>query len=123
MAEDIYFFDTYAIIEILKANPNYMPFVESYAVLTKLNLFEVYYIVLRDFGEEKAIETFNRYYPSAIDYGHAVIQGAAKFRLENAKRYLSMTDCIGYTIAKKIKIKFLTGDKEFKNRENIEFVK
>ena len=34
-----------------------------------------------------------------------------------------MTDCIGYIMAKKLNIKFLTGDKEFENFLNVEFVK
>ena len=34
-----------------------------------------------------------------------------------------MTDCIGYILAKNIGIKFLTGDKEFENLDNVEFVK
>ena len=34
-----------------------------------------------------------------------------------------MTDCIGYIIAKRLGMKFLTGDKEFEGFENVEFVK
>ncbi len=34
-----------------------------------------------------------------------------------------MTDCIGYIFAKQLGIKFLTGDKEFENLDNVEFVK
>ena len=39
------------------------------------------------------------------------------------KRKLSMTDCIGYMMAKQWGIKFLTGDKEFEDMENVEYVK
>ena len=46
-----------------------------------------------------------------------------KLRLKHKKRDLSMTDCIGYAIAKRLGIKFLTGDKEFKDFENVEFIK
>ena len=123
MAETTYFFDTYAIIEILLGNENYAAYSDKYSVLTKLNLFEMYYSVLRDFGENKGKEAFDKFYDSAVDYGPEVIKEAAKFRLENKKKNLSMTDCIGYIISKRLRIRFLTGDKEFKDMGNVEFVK
>ena len=46
-----------------------------------------------------------------------------EFRYKNKKKKLSMTDCISYFQAKELGIKFLTGDKEFQNLENVEFVK
>ncbi|MBI2660858.1 hypothetical protein HYX09_01165, partial [Candidatus Woesearchaeota archaeon] len=51
------------------------------------------------------------------------IEEAAKFRLKMKKRNISMTDCIGYVISGKLKVKFLTGDKEFEHLPNVEFVK
>ena len=38
-------------------------------------------------------------------------------------RNSSIPDAIGYTIAKKYNIRFLTGDKDFEGMENVEFVK
>ena len=35
----------------------------------------------------------------------------------------SHVDCIGYILARKFNVKFLTGDREFKGLENVEFVK
>jgi len=46
-----------------------------------------------------------------------------KFRKKNKKRNLSYTDCIGYVYATENDLIFLTGDKEFENLENVEFVK
>ena len=45
------------------------------------------------------------------------------FRFNNLKKDISMTDCIGYFLAKSLGIKFLTGDKEFENMKDVEFVK
>ena len=45
------------------------------------------------------------------------------FRYNNKQRNLSSTDCISYFMAKDLGIKFLTGDKEFSNFENVEFIK
>ena len=52
-----------------------------------------------------------------------IIQSAAEFKLENKNQRLSMADCIGYKIAESLGIKFLTGDEQFKNKPNVEFVK
>lgn len=120
---DIFFFDSYAVIELINGNPNYKKYINSGILLTKLNLFEIYYSFLRDFGEKEADKFIEKYYPFIIDFDEFIIKEAAKFKLQNRKRNLSMTDCIGYIMAQKIEIKFLTGDREFENLENVEFVK
>jgi len=118
-----YFFDSYAVMETLKGNKDYDRFRDAEIVLTKLNLFEIYHNILRQFNEELADEVFNKYSSFIIDFDEAVIKEAAKLRVKNIKRNISMTDCIGYILAKSIGIKFLTGDKEFFGMENVEFVK
>ena len=88
-----------------------------------MNIFEVYYGLLRDVGEKEAEEFLKNYYQFIINFDEDVIREASKFKLNNRKRNVSMVDCIGYTLAKKIDIRFLTGDKEFENLPNVEFVK
>ena len=118
-----YFFDSYALFEILKGNKNYEPYTQSNIILTKLNLFEIYYGLLRDLNEEIASTILEKYSEFAIDFDKDTIEHAAQLRLRHRKQDLSMTDCIGYVLAQKLGIKFLTGDKEFQNLENVEFVK
>ena len=120
---DNYFFDSYGVIEVLANNKNYEKYSYKNITLTKLNLFEIYHSVLRDSGEEDAEGVIKRYSPSVIDYDIETIKEAVRFRLHYKKRNLSMTDCTGYVIAKKLGIKFLTGDKEFEDLDNVEFVK
>ena len=43
--------------------------------------------------------------------------------MKSKNKQLSIPDAIGYIIAKKLNIKFLTGDERFRNFENVEFVK
>ena len=50
-----YFADTYALIEILKGNPNYKRYSEEELVTTEFNLLELAYALTRDFSEEIAI--------------------------------------------------------------------
>ena len=52
-----------------------------------------------------------------------VIEEANLFRLENIKKKISTTDAVGYVLSKKFSVKFLTGDKEFKDLDSVEFVK
>ncbi len=118
-----FFFDSYAFFEILKANKNYSKYENAEIVTTKLNLFELYLGILREKGESEAKEVLELYYPFAVDFDENTIEEAAKLKNQLNKRNISMTDCIGYVLANKLGIRFLTGDKEFENLENVEFVK
>jgi len=121
--EDYFFFDSYAFFEILKGNPSYEKYKKGLIVTTKLNLFELYLGLLRDLDEETAEKYFDKYYLFIKDFDENVIKQAAKLKNKLNKRDLSMTDCIGYIFAKQLGIKFLTGDKEFQDMDNVEFVK
>ena len=39
------------------------------------------------------------------------------------KKALSYADCINYSIAEKMNLKLLTGDEDFRDLKNVEFVK
>lgn len=120
---DCFFFDSYAIIEIFKGSPKYKVFLDSMIIITKLNLFEVYYKILRDFGQDMAKSILEKYQKFVIDYDSEIIASAAKFKLENKSKNLSMADCIGYKLAEYLNIKFLTGDCQFEKLPNVEYVK
>jgi len=107
----------------LKGNKNYEPYKKCKIITTKLNIFELYFGLLRDVDEQSAENYFGKYYQFALDFDEDIIKEAAKMRLRLRKRNISMTDCIGYVLSLKLKIKFLTGDKEFESFRNVEFVK
>lgn len=116
------FFDTYALIEITKGNKRYEKYLDLERVtVTKLNLIELYYAVLRDFGETEAKRHYFFYSPFAKEITDEVIFEAMVFKLKH--RRLSYADCIGYVIARREGMKFLTGDAGFKGLENVEFVR
>ena len=121
--ESPFFFDSYAFFEILKGNNNYQHYKKCKIVTTKLNLFELYLGLLRDIDEETAEKYLETYYPFVIDFDKVIIKSAAKLKNKLNKRNISMADCIGYSLAKQLEIKFLTGDKEFESLDNVEFVK
>ncbi|MBI4168046.1 MAG: PIN domain-containing protein [Candidatus Aenigmarchaeota archaeon] len=118
-----FFFDSYAIIELIKGGVNYRNYTNVKMVTTKLNLFEVCYFLVRDFGEDKALEYMKSYSDFIVDFSVETILAAAKFRLVKKADRLSMVDCIGYVLSKNLGIKFLTGDEKFQNMENVEYVK
>ena len=83
---------------------------------------ELHYSLLRLYGKQKADEAYAFFLPFCIDFDDKDIKEANVFRLQNYKRDLSYVDCLGYVLSKKCNIKFLTGDPQFKDFDNIEFV-
>ncbi len=122
MVDAAYFFDSYAIIELIEGNPAYFPYKQSRMATTTLNLIEVHYHLLRKFGERFAEAFFRSLLNAAVDYVPS-IPGANVMRYSMRKKDISTTDCLGYIVAQSAGMKFLTGDKEFKNMPNVEFVK
>ena|SRR3989344_4736872 len=118
-----YFFDSYAIIEIINENPKYIPYSNEEIILSLFNLAEIYWSVLNDFGEEKANVIFNIYKKVVVEIDDETIKEAIKFRKEHKKQDLSYTDCIGYIYSKRNNLKFLTGDSKFESLPFVEFVK
>ena len=120
---DTYVFDTYALMEIIKGNKNYLQYINSKIVITSFILAELCYTSIRQYGLEKANSYVDQYSKFVQNIDNEIIKEAMNFRYGNIKKKLSIADCIGYILSKKLDIKFLTGDKEFKDLENVEFVK
>jgi hypothetical protein len=123
MMTDAFFFDTYALLELFRGNEKYLCYTNAQMAITQLNLFELYYAVLRETGIEDAQVALAKYAPFAVSFDESVIEHAAKLKFVHRKEKLSMTDCIGYIIAKSAGIPFLTGDAQFEHKSNVEFVK
>ena len=81
----------------------------------------------RDYGKEKAVEilrivqTFvTIVQPTDEDYAEA---SALRIELKKRGRNLSLIDALGYVLAKRLGIPFLTGDREFKDLDGVEYVR
>ncbi len=120
-----YFFDTYALLEIFFGNENYLKYLDSEVVTTRLNLMEMYYHLLRDYGEAVAEKYYDETIGYSIEFSDKDIKDAMKFRLKmtKKKKSLSYVDALGYEIAKRMNIRFLTGDEAFEEISNVEYVK
>ena len=118
-----YFFDTYAIVEIIRKNRNYQPFFDEEIVTSILNIGELYYLLLREKGAQVAEEWHQKLANLAHGVDAGLVIAAMNFKFENRKRNLSFVDCIGYVTAMKNNMTFLTGDIEFRELPNVTFVK
>ncbi len=116
-----YFFDTYAFFEIINGNPNYKKYVESIIITSIFNLAELDYNLKKEMTKENADLYTKEYYPNLVDVTLEDLYQATDLKSKN--RQLSIPEVIGYTIAKRLKIKFLTGDEGFEKMDNVEYVK
>jgi len=118
-----YFFDSYAIIELLQGNPNYAKYIHEPVRITLFNLVEIYWFALREYGENIAEQIYQKYKSAVFEISDETIKKAVKFREKYKKRNLSYADSLGYFYALDNNLIFLTGDKEFEDMEKVEFVK
>lgn len=118
-----YVFDTYAIIEILKGNRNYNSYIHAGLIINDFILAELCYYLLREYGKRTAQRYLIQFKKQVTHVPSNTILEAMVYRYQNKKKRLSMTDCIGYMQAKDLGVRFLTGDKEFRNVSNVEFAK
>ncbi len=121
MESDKFLFDTYAILEIIEGNEHYKKYLNSRIIINDFIFAELCFTLFRK-GHPKAKELINDYRQLIIHAPSKAIEIAMQFRIEEKKRSLSIPDCISYVMAKELGIKFLTGDKEFKNLDGVEFV-
>jgi len=119
----VFFYDTYAIMSLIEGDKNYEQYKNNIITTSILNLAELYNIFLRSHGKQTANYWAKKLNFNFIDIDKDSIIKAVEFRFDNKKENLSLTDCVGYILALKNNLKFLTGDEKFRNKEDVEFVK
>ena len=122
MTDNAYFFDTYALIEIFKGNVNYEEYSKSDIATSYFNLLELYYNLIKTYDKEIAMKFIETLKDFCVPINIDMIFDASTFKLNYPKKF-SYADSIGYIIAKRLGLKFLTGDMQFKELDNVEFVK
>lgn len=121
MNESVYFFDTYAFFEIIRGNPAYKKYQNAVPITTILNIAELNYGLKKELGKATADNYAIKYSPFVANINTSDVISATDLKLKNKK--MSLADVIGYALANKLNVKFLTGDEQFRNMENVEFVK
>lgn len=101
-------------------------FTEQYSgALTKLNLMEIYYRAAKLHGHPAAKQIIDRFSKYLVDFDIDDIAGAMRLREELMKKRMdvSYVDALGYYLAKKMQMPFLTGDRYFRELDGVRFVK
>ena len=114
--------DTYALVEIAKGSPAYSELFDKDFIITDLTLAEFYWVMLRDSYSE-AETWIEKLAPYSKEVKKELLLSAMKYRSDNKKENLSFFDCTGYVFAQANKCDFVTGDKAFKNKKGVLFIK
>jgi len=107
MGVNDYFFDSYALIELIKGNPNYFRYKEQAVNITLFNLVEVAYSVFLDYGKDKAQEVYKKFREYVQDVDEETLFYALELKTMFKKCHLSYADCIGYALPGSIVCVFL----------------
>ncbi len=117
-----YFFDTYALVEITNKSEKYKKYFEEDIITSTLNLAELFYGFLKENKGYLTEEWKNKIKLVINTIDIETIIAAVKFKYQHKKKSFSFIDCLGYSLALKLNMPFLTGDKEFNGVANVEFV-
>ncbi|MFP4112355.1 MAG: PIN domain-containing protein [Candidatus Woesearchaeota archaeon] len=115
--------DTYAIFEIFQQNPELTGIISENFLLTEITLAELYQVMLRNQNKATAQFWYKKFNPYAVSVKMETLIKAIEFKHENKKKNISFFDAVGYMYAFENKIDFVTGDKEFKGRPFVRFIK
>lgn len=115
------YLDTYVLAEIAAGNDLYKKYVDGEFVISDLTLAEFYWVLLRDVGEDAAEDWFARLQAYAVPVARDILRKAMVFRFKHKKQNLSFFDCVGYVFALENDVVFVTGDKEFRGMNGVEF--
>lgn len=128
-----FFYDSYAVLAFISGEKAYAKYfiddnddsAQSSGVLTKLNLMEVYFRAAKLHGHPAAKQIIDRFSRYLVDFDIDDIAGSMKLRVELMEKRtgLSYVDALGYYLARKMQIPFLTGDSYFNGLEGVRFVK
>jgi hypothetical protein len=123
---DSFFYDSYAVLAYASGHPLYAKyFDDNDGFLTKLNLMEVFYRSLEIYDSRVATDMINGFSKYLIEFGMDDIKNSMKLRLDLKRRghNVSYADAVGYFISKKMRIKFLTGDRAFEKLSGVEYIR
>jgi len=126
-----YLFDSYALIAyFVEGRSSFRKYFENNdeKFTSILSLMETYSRIFHGINPSKAEDTLEAiitYFTVLPLNDIEVIREAGQFRSEmlKKKKALSYTACINYVLSKKQGHILLTGDEDFRNLNNIEFVK
>ncbi len=119
-----YFLDSYALIAILSGSEHYKEIDLNNGITTLSNLMEVqYYYHRKGVNDERIKDKLDYMLPMCISYSPIDCFDSVKFRFEKKDKKLSYVDSLGYTLARKRGVEFVTGDAQFSGMEGVRFLR
>jgi predicted nucleic acid-binding protein len=121
-----YFADSYALIEMLKGNENYRSFESERLITTEFNICEAGFAICRNYPTKASpvLKTVRKMVTLQATREEDYCSGAARRKEASGQgKKLSTIDCVGYSVANRLNIPFLTGDREFADMDNVQFVR
>ena len=86
-------------------------------MITDLTMAEFYADFYRKFNLQTADFWHRKFSTICVPVPREIMLKAVRFRVDHKKENLSFFDCVGYIFAQESNMTFVTGDKEFKNKE------
>lgn len=115
-----YFFDTYALLRHHFGKPTYAPFRDVPIVTERTQIYEFAREVLKQGGAKAVLPAIARLRPNRLDPTDVDLLEAAKLKTRHPR--LSSADALGYVLARREGLKFLTGDTAFRKMPGVEWV-
>ena len=114
--------DTYVLIELRRGNPKFSAILNKEFVITDLTIAEFYVVLYKEKDEKSAEYLYDKLEIYCKPVSRSILIKALKYREENKKDNLSIFDAAGYIFSIVNNLKFVTGDKAFKDKEGVEFI-
>jgi hypothetical protein len=111
---------------MLKGNENYQSFQSERLITTEFNICEVGFALCREYPVDapRVLKTVRKMVVIQETRDEYYCAGTATRKLATAEgKKLSTIDCVGYSVANRLNIPFLTGDREFSDMNNMQFVR
>lgn len=114
--------DTYALIEICDGNPKFSALLTEEVVVPDLTMAEFYADLYRKYGKQTADYWHRKLSPVCISVPREILIKAVTYRIDHKTEKLSFFDCVGYMFALERGMIFVTGDKEFRHKPQVQFM-
>ena len=114
--------DTYALVEICNGNPAFSHLLNETVVITDITMAEFYADLYKKYGLKTEDYWHRKLSILCRPIARETLLNAVRFRIDHYKQNLSFFDCVGYIFARENNMLFVTGDKEFKLKEGIQFM-
>lgn len=114
--------DTYALVAIARGDNAFSKYLTDDFIIPDTTLAEFYWVLLRDFDERTANEWIDKLSAYSRQAEKPVLLEAIRFRHLHKKQDVSFFDSVGYVFARRNNCKFVTGDKEFKGMQGVDFI-